>query len=975
MPNTPIDTATILENQDWLHRFVYSIVHDNFLAEDIVQSTFEHALQPTETSKPHGEVRTWLGGIARNLSFQAMRSDRRRKSREEKVAIPEGAVLKYSSEIAEIFQIASQAVLDLPEAERIAIFLRHLNGWKPKEIAAELEVPVTETYRTLERGTDKVRDRLKTRYGADWKNSCLLALGLPRLVPSSTTPLIGSSPAHWGWIAASIAVLGGGLWLGFGQQDAIDPERNPVASLHRASAQASLSTGLVRTEETPVGSTIAASAGHRTASFQAIDDITEIPIPGATVIAEDQDPGSGRIQGTTDSQGRVTLELPTRNGEITVSFGSNTHSGWSFAYPLDTEGTTTLRLTKGDLVVGIETENGIPGLDLRVVNQGVQNDTYGWLTFPQISDTGTAQAFLVEGGEHHVELADRIPGIQMHRSFWVDDALSGQTLSFQLQSPTPLQLVAVDENGATLSEARYSLFEGDARSGGIPFRRLQELPSDQGILFLPYETWAELDSASILVEMEGYQPTSTIMNGFAPAPASMVLRQLETNPVTLTFEGVSTDLEEVHLIDQTLRQIPAELEIPSSLSFWDTFYKRPLQQTSNGQYLLPRVRNEPGGQFLLEASSTSGEIFRSKLFADSERRGSQLELELSPQLPNPLTVQLSGGPTESIPLLRSVRSGPKKSSETHWPEENGSYHLAAEVGDKFTLIHKDSKSELSFHPIVGPQGVPNDFELVIPDSSSLIGSIQSFDGSPLPKDCSIKASFLGSLAPLTGDTWKRTSLTYRIDPTQGSVSLGDCPPGDYRLEFIWNGLTVGHSVTAGEPFHWVIPAYKSFIFKVLEEGTGAPLTAGLYDTVNLNDWGNPTFLSQDSGESGFLIQAVLQDTANSTLAIASYGMEPMLIGNMAPGVPTTVFLKKGRTVTIPFESSEWSPAMDTKWTCDSWGSPSENRQPFIRHHEDRISCSYLPATAFTFVEHDQHDNPTGRTVLVDARGNYSKLGF
>src|SRR5512146_1449501 len=73
---------------------------DRFVAEDLAAETFERALRLWHRfDARRGSARTWLCQLARTVALDHFRSERRRRGRERRVALPE----RYDEPLAEGF--------------------------------------------------------------------------------------------------------------------------------------------------------------------------------------------------------------------------------------------------------------------------------------------------------------------------------------------------------------------------------------------------------------------------------------------------------------------------------------------------------------------------------------------------------------------------------------------------------------------------------------------------------------------------------------------------------------------------------------------------------------------------------------------------------------------------------------------------------------------------------------------------------
>lgn len=119
---------------------------DQAEAEDVVQETLLRLWKAAPGWKP-GEmlVRAWIYRVAGNLCTDRLRSQSRRRLMpiEAGVEVADGAASAAAQMLARDRMAALQAGLDaLPDRQRQAVVLRHIEGLSNPEIAAILEIGV-----------------------------------------------------------------------------------------------------------------------------------------------------------------------------------------------------------------------------------------------------------------------------------------------------------------------------------------------------------------------------------------------------------------------------------------------------------------------------------------------------------------------------------------------------------------------------------------------------------------------------------------------------------------------------------------------------------------------------------------------------------------------------------------------------------------------------------------------------------------
>lgn len=146
-------------------RFIRAVIRrfvaEPELVEDLAQETWLAALQHSAASRLLG--RAWLGTVAQNFVFQALRGKARRLAREAAVARSESVPLDDAPIDPELRRRMLDAVQRLEEPYRTAIHLRFFEDLLPAEIAERLGTR-PETVRTrIKRGLARIHASWRAR--------------------------------------------------------------------------------------------------------------------------------------------------------------------------------------------------------------------------------------------------------------------------------------------------------------------------------------------------------------------------------------------------------------------------------------------------------------------------------------------------------------------------------------------------------------------------------------------------------------------------------------------------------------------------------------------------------------------------------------------------------------------------------------------------------------------------------------------
>lgn len=141
---------------------------DHALAEDIVQEAFVRLWRRASTWDADGtaQMSTWLGRVAANLAIDAKRRAARTQT------MPEGYDLADDTPGVDARMIRDerlsaldQALAALPERQRQAVVLRHIEGYSNPDIAAMMDVGVEAVESLTARGKRRLAELMRTEDG------------------------------------------------------------------------------------------------------------------------------------------------------------------------------------------------------------------------------------------------------------------------------------------------------------------------------------------------------------------------------------------------------------------------------------------------------------------------------------------------------------------------------------------------------------------------------------------------------------------------------------------------------------------------------------------------------------------------------------------------------------------------------------------------------------------------------------------
>jgi RNA polymerase sigma-70 factor (ECF subfamily) len=152
------------QNEPMLLAYVFSIVADSSLAEDIAQQTFLIAYRKIDSLKDSAAFPAWLRGIARLEAYAALR----RRGREFPVAPAalqelDEAYRSFEEQIPaetweERFRVVEKCFDQLPEPLQTVCQLHYFEDRKAREIAETQGVNLNAVLKRLERARNAIRE-------------------------------------------------------------------------------------------------------------------------------------------------------------------------------------------------------------------------------------------------------------------------------------------------------------------------------------------------------------------------------------------------------------------------------------------------------------------------------------------------------------------------------------------------------------------------------------------------------------------------------------------------------------------------------------------------------------------------------------------------------------------------------------------------------------------------------------------------
>ena len=142
------------------------ITRNRAMAEDAVQEALLSAWAKRSQFHHDARLDTWIHRIAVNAALQLLRKNQPASFEPLDFEIPDDADSQEDVHHAgELERDLGKALTHLSDIERICFVLKHIEQWRLREIAEELEINVGAVKQALFRGVGKLRKRMTTLQG------------------------------------------------------------------------------------------------------------------------------------------------------------------------------------------------------------------------------------------------------------------------------------------------------------------------------------------------------------------------------------------------------------------------------------------------------------------------------------------------------------------------------------------------------------------------------------------------------------------------------------------------------------------------------------------------------------------------------------------------------------------------------------------------------------------------------------------
>lgn len=181
---------------------------DTHLAEDVAQMVFTALSRDARRLAQHPNLAGWLFTTTRYLAAKAVRTERRRQSRERMAADDTSAAESADETLAQLRPVLDEVIMELRELDRQMLLLRFFRGLRLAEIAAQLNSSENAVQKRIERALERL-NALLSRRGIT-STGAALAFALEQHAAVSV-PAGLTAAATTAGLAGGAGGLGGGM--------------------------------------------------------------------------------------------------------------------------------------------------------------------------------------------------------------------------------------------------------------------------------------------------------------------------------------------------------------------------------------------------------------------------------------------------------------------------------------------------------------------------------------------------------------------------------------------------------------------------------------------------------------------------------------------------------------------------------------------------------------------------------------------
>lgn len=187
----------VRRHMDFVHSAALRMVRDPHLAQDVAQGVFLALARQAGALAEHAVLAGWLHRTAQNLAAQTVRTDVRRRQREQEAVAMNALPAAPEASWDELAPHLDAALGELSDTDRDAVLLRYFEQQSAREMAARLGLSEEAAQKRVSRAVERLRELLAQRK---------VSLGASGLVGLITANAVQAAPAGLA-VSLSSAVL------------------------------------------------------------------------------------------------------------------------------------------------------------------------------------------------------------------------------------------------------------------------------------------------------------------------------------------------------------------------------------------------------------------------------------------------------------------------------------------------------------------------------------------------------------------------------------------------------------------------------------------------------------------------------------------------------------------------------------------------------------------------------------------------
>lgn len=182
---------------DLVHSAALRITNDVHLAKDVSQGVFVAMAKAAGKLVAHPVLSGWLHATTRNIAAQTIRTEARRRKREQQAAAMNDAAEPHAAWDG-IAPHLDAALSELADADRDAVLLRYFKNQSAKDMAAVLGISAEAAQKRVNRGVERLREKLAKRG---------VTAGTAGLAGVISANAVQAAPAGLAALASSAAIV------------------------------------------------------------------------------------------------------------------------------------------------------------------------------------------------------------------------------------------------------------------------------------------------------------------------------------------------------------------------------------------------------------------------------------------------------------------------------------------------------------------------------------------------------------------------------------------------------------------------------------------------------------------------------------------------------------------------------------------------------------------------------------------------